>query len=107
MSDVVRVMHYILSQPIEVFINRLFNIGQGHSISIRDLSDLILLKARKILGKEPKIIIAKNKVNQEDQAFFYDCKKILDTGFIFSGDLELELEELLVFCREHFFASKN
>ena len=99
MSDVLRALAHVARLPTADLGERLFNVGAGSSISIRDLAQRVAERTEQIFSYRPPVITGPpSGVSVEPLSYL--SQRIAATGFRYQGDLDRELDETLRFCAE-------
>ena len=88
------------------FIEGLFNIGSGRSISVLEIAKIIQSRCIKLLSFKPKIL--NKKISKEPKDFTYSIDKLLSYEIQFKpNEFINEIDELLLFCSSNFMIIKN
>tara|TARA_B100000073_G_C23731277_1_gene570868 strand:- start:232 stop:1224 length:993 start_codon:yes stop_codon:yes gene_type:complete len=99
------IKYFLLNQ--EVFESGIYNFASGQMMKIYDLAKLI----RKInfanFGEEVEIIIDQNKLSNIDENYNFSIKKIKDSGFNLSQNIDKELLSMLNFSSSIHSKLKN
>lgn len=99
-SDVCKAVTFIMDRHRG---GDLYNLGSGHSMSLRELAGLIADVSEKVLGRRPGIIFPDTKTESLGaKGLTFSNNKIIEAGFEFENDLEEEIGELIRKCREWF-----
>jgi len=80
--------------------NTIFNVG-NKTISIIEMANIIQKRCKLILGFLPELEI-KKKENIEFENFQYKTDKLDSIGFKSQISYEKEIDDLLIFCKNHF-----
>ncbi len=72
------------------------NISSGDSATLKNLSDLIIERARKTLGYSVRIHYKNKDNNRIGEEFYISNKKALDYGFKFNNELSNEIDRMLI-----------
>ncbi len=102
MSDVERAVVHLLSLTTEQSLDGLFNLGGLCSMSVIRMAETIQGRCRSVLGFEPTILRPDPLPGESESVLNYEIDKLESTGFRVRGDLELEIDETLLFCQTHF-----
>jgi len=97
-DDVGRVVEHLLGLPVEMCGDGLFNVGSGCSMSVYAMAGRIASCCHEVFGYAPKIIRPEPEVSDVVANFEYDISKIRQTGFLFNGDRDEEIKQLLRMC---------
>lgn len=80
----------------------LFNVGSGTSMSVASMAKLIQSRCESVLGYRVKLVKQPSHEKEEGLSLRYVSEN-LDQSMIKDGrDNATEIDELLLFCREHF-----
>ena len=82
--------------------SEIFNVGGNYSASIRELAHLIQERFKKNFGISLMLFIPDGEKNELVHSFSYKIDRLLSTDFKFEGNLESDIDELLVFCKNSF-----
>ena len=82
--------------------SEIFNVGGNYSASIRELAHLIQERFKKNFGISLMLFIPDGEKNELVLSFSYKIDRLLSTDFKFEGNLESDIDELLVFCKNSF-----
>ncbi|MBF0440592.1 MAG: SDR family oxidoreductase [Oligoflexales bacterium] len=107
LTDVCRAVAHFLTLKADRVGDGLFNVGGGYSPRIVEVTELIAGRCKKILGFMPEIILkeqgdSSNSSEETDFYLDYRIDKLLSTGFALTGLVEKEIDDLLLFCMNHF-----
>ncbi len=106
LHDVCRATEHMINLDEKNIGNGIYNLGGDCTMKIKEMAELISLRAEKILGFKPVIEI-KEKCSNEDHFFEYESVKIKKTGFNISRNINIEIDETLLFCDQHFNTKDN
>ena len=82
-------------------IANIVNIGSGKACSIGDIAIKIQSNCLNVLGFEPPIIL-KKKPSMNKNLLDFQTNYLDSIGFKFANDFDLEIRELIYFCKERF-----
>jgi UDP-glucose 4-epimerase len=99
-TDVCRVLNLFIELNFKSDENTIFNVG-NKTISIIEMANIIQKRCKLILGFSPKLEI-KKKDNVEVENFQYRTDKLDSIGFKSQISYEKEIDDLLIFCKNHF-----
>ena len=99
MSDVLRALAHVVELPEAELGERLFNVGAGRSVSIRDLAERVADRTERIFSYRPPVITGPPS-GVSVELLTYLSRRLAATGFRYHGDLDRELDETLRFCAE-------
>lgn len=105
LTDVSRCVGHLLSLDDLEFDARdcVYNLGGSKSFSILGMAELIRQRCEKTMGISPEIVVGEDrspaKVSKKD--LIYNIDKIRSTGFLLLSNVEEEIDNTLVFCKEH------
>ncbi|MBX9838869.1 NAD-dependent epimerase/dehydratase family protein [Silvanigrella sp.] len=100
-SDVEKCILHFLNLEKNMTIDGLFNLGGKNTLSVIEIAKIIASRCNKILDFNPKIISPENLIKNES-VLNYSISKLESTGFCLSGSIEDEIDNTLLFCRDHF-----
>ena len=99
-TDVCRVVNLFIELNFKSDENTIFNVG-NKTISIIEMAEIIQKRCKLILGFTPKLEINKQD-NVEIEDFQYKTNKLDNIGFKSQISYEKEIDDLLIFCKNHF-----
>ena len=99
-TDVCRVVNLFIELNFKSDENTIFNVG-NKTISIIEMANIIQKRCKLILGFLPELEI-KKKENIEFENFQYKTDKLDSIGFKSQISYEKEIDDLLIFCKNHF-----
>ena len=99
-TDVCRVVNLFTELNFKSNENTIFNVG-NKTISIIEMAEIIQKRCKLILGFSPKLEI-KNQENVRVENFQYKTDKLDSIGFKSQISYEEEIDNLLIFCKNHF-----
>ena len=99
-TDVCRVVNLFIELNFRSNKNTIFNVG-NETISIIEMAEIIQKRCKLILGFSPKLEINKQD-NVEVENFQYKTNKLDSIGFKSQSSYEKEIDDLLIFCKNHF-----
>ncbi len=99
-TDVCRVVNLFIELNFKSSENTIFNVG-NKTISIIEMAEIIQKRCKLILGFSPKLEIKKQE-NVGVENFEYKTDKLDSIGFKSQISYEEEIDDLLVFCKNHF-----
>lgn len=102
MSDVCRAVGHMLESAGTRPDGGMYNVGAGVSRTVKDMAVLISERCREVLGFLPQIIRPEENSTDSTHALTYACDKLLQTGFIYKGRLEDEIDDTVRLCRAAF-----
>ncbi len=105
LDDVASVVAHMIALPSDQIGDGLFNVGCGKSSRVIDMVKLIQTRCAEVLGYTPEIIRPQPVEGDESPSLDYRIDKLLNTGFILTGNSVLEIDETLRMCNEHFLGT--
>ena len=99
-KDVCRVVNLFIELNFRSNENTIFNVG-NETISIIEMAEIIQKRCKLILGFSPKLEINKQD-NVTAENFQYKTNKLDSIGFKSQSSYEKEIDDLLIFCKNHF-----
>ena len=100
LGDVASVVAHMIALPSNQIGDGLFNVGCGKSSRVIDMVELIQTRCTEVLGYTPEIIRPQPAEGDESPSLDYRIDKLLNTGFILTGNPVLEIDETLRMCNE-------
>lgn len=102
MGEVARGVQFLLEVEAVKLGDGIFNLGVGHSSSIRDLADLIQARAEAVLGTRPVLERPDPKPGEVADPLDFRVDRLAAAGFAASRDLTSEIDQTLILCRKAF-----
>jgi len=102
LSDVARAVSHMIRLPDTSIGDGIFNLGGERSISILALAALIQERCRITLGFNPPLHRPEPNPGEKSMPLIYSIEKIKATGFVPTGSLDEEIDNTLLFCKNHF-----
>ena len=99
-TDVCRVVNLFIELNFKSTENTIFNVG-NETISIIEMAKIIQKRCKLILGFSPKLEINKED-NSQVENFQFKTNKLDNIGFKSQISYEKEIDDLLIFCKNHF-----
>ena len=99
--DVGRAVSHIVQLPGNAVGDGIFNLGGEKSISIISLAKLIQERCSAILRFTPPIVLPETSPSRECIRLEYSIEKLKKTGYRPSGSIRQEIDNTLIFCRNH------
>ena len=99
-TDVCRVVNLFIELNFRSNENTIFNVG-NETISIIEMAEIIQKRCKLILGFSPMLEINKQD-NVTAENFQYKTNKLDNIGFKSQISYEKEIDDLLIFCKNHF-----
>ena len=99
-KDVCRVVNLFIELNFRSNENTIFNVGD-ETISIIEMAEIIQKRCKLILGFSPMLEINKQD-NVTAENFQYKTNKLDSIGFKSQSSYEKEIDDLLIFCKNHF-----
>ena len=104
MTNVVSSLRHILGLPSNSLGNGIFNVGSGFSSSVlevtNNIAEVFFNNFNYKTSIEKKIQIGESPI--KEKFFVYDNTKLLETGFIYEDNYELEIINLIQFIMKNF-----
>jgi UDP-glucose 4-epimerase len=101
-ADVCRAVLFFLQSYDDSLAGEVFNITNGDSITLKELSEVLTLRSDFLLGFKPEIKFQNKSEKSESEKLILSNEKIKKRGFDFSSNLEQELDGLIRRCQEWF-----
>jgi UDP-glucose 4-epimerase len=102
LHDVANTVSHLLALPEDKINDGLFNLGGENVMSILEIAEKISECCLKVLGFKPLIEKPSLTGPENIQEFVFDTTKLKSTGFALQGNIDQEIENTLLFCRETF-----
>lgn len=102
LHDVTRVIGHIMDLPKVKLGDGIFNVGNGKSMRVIDMVQLIKMRCTEVLGFTPKIVRPEPTVGEKSEHLDYCVEKLLNTGFNLNGNPNDEIDEILYMCQKSF-----
>ena len=83
-------------------IDIIYNLGAGRSMKVIDMAGLAKSCCRKLFNRDIAIALPPGAAPTEEPMLNYATKRLLDTGVTIENNFTAEMENLLMFCRNHF-----
>lgn len=102
LGEVARGVGHLLEVERAALGDGVFNLGVGHSSSIRDLADLIRNRAEAVLGARPVLERPEPAPGEVADPLDFRVDRLAAAGFAASRDLSAEIDQTLLLCRKAF-----
>jgi UDP-glucose 4-epimerase len=102
LGEVARGVGHLLGVERAALGDGIFNLGVGHSSSIRDLADLIRNRAEAVLGVRPALERPDPAPGEVADPLDFRVDRLAAAGFAASRDLSAEIDQTLLLCRKAF-----
>jgi UDP-glucose 4-epimerase len=102
LSDVGNAVDHLLDLSYDVCGDGIFNLGGNNSFKIIEMANRISDRCDVVLGFKPSVIRPQPRDSQYSYSLDYRIDKLLDTGFILKNDIDAEIDETLLFCKQTF-----
>jgi len=102
LSDVARAVSHVIQLPDTVLGDGIFNLGGEKGLSILQLATLIQERCRVKLGFTPPLHRPEPTPGETWVPLMYSIEKLKATGFVLTGNLVEEIDNTLLFCKNHF-----
>jgi len=102
LNDVARAVSHMIRLPDNALGDGIFNLGGGKAITILALATLVQERCQETLGFTPSLHRPEPQPGEMSVPLAYSIEKLKATGFIPKGRLEEEIDNTLLFCRNHF-----
>ena len=102
LQDVGRAVTHMIRLPGNAVGDGIFNLGGEKTIAIISLAKLIQERCTITLGFTPPIMRPEPTIVQECAPLVYSIEKLKGTGFRLSGNIVEEIDNTLIFCKNHF-----
>jgi len=91
----------VIGLLIENNTSHIVNIGSGKACTIGEMATKIQSNCLNVLGFEPPIIL-KQKPSINENSFDFQTNYLDSINFKFANDFDVEIRELIYFCKENF-----
>ena len=98
LSDVGRAFSHVIDMPEEKVGDGIFNLGGSWSPRVIDVAELVQHRCSAVLGFCPEIVCPSSSANEIILELDYRIDKLLETGFVLTGNPIREIDVLLRFC---------
>jgi UDP-glucose 4-epimerase len=106
LSDVCRATHHVLKAHFfDGMKGEIFNLGGSRSLTIFEVASIISKRSEAILGYPVTLEVPKSHPNEKTPSgakLEYSSDKFRQSDFVWTSNLESEIDETLVFCKQHF-----
>jgi len=82
--------------------NHIFNVGSRENLSVWAMAQKISLQYQKITGKQVSVFRPQPAETDKEDDYSYSIDLLQKSGFLFEGDIDTSIDELLKFCQENF-----
>ena len=101
-TDVCRAVSFFINDKGETLGGEIFNIANGESITLNELTKLLSSRYKTIFGHLPEIRFQNDSNVKPDETLLISSHKIIDAGFNFELDFNQEIDDLLLSCKRWF-----
>ena len=102
LTDVLRGISFFCNISEKSNGDGIFNLGGNCSMTILEMANKTADIAENIFGFRPNIVTSKNRISSTDEPLNYSVKKLQDLKFQLKRNIEEEIEETLLRCKEWF-----
>lgn len=102
LEDIGRAVAHLLELPQDASQDGLFNLGGQSSFSVWEIAQRIAVRCKRVLGFAPEIIRPTSGEDEIADPLFFDSNKFRNTGFIWEGDMDKEIDETLQMSARYF-----
>jgi len=103
MGNLVSILGYLINNKSNEMGGTILNVGSGSTVTLLDMAEKIQLRCKKVLGFSPSIQYSNGtSVTDKRIDFNYKIDKIKRLDPPLTGDLDGEIDKLLLFCMRHF-----
>ncbi len=101
-SDVFRVVEYMLDLSKQSLGKGVYNVGGQWTPTVFEMARLIQQRCKMILGFEPELTRVLPHDEEKIEVFEYRMDALKKAGFNFNSanDVETEIDQLLMFCKD-------
>jgi len=105
LTDVCRALEHLMLLDSKLLGNGIFNLG-GKTLRVIEAVNLLIKACEDLLGFQPPLELPAGagmaSPHKEEPVLNFDCTKLVNTGFVFQRNFDLEMQGLLKFCHQHF-----
>lgn len=102
LKDVVASVEHMINISLVDNENNIFNIGGENKLSILEMATIIADRASQLFGGKPVIKQLTKASKRSDNDLNIRIDKLKSTGFNLTKPLQQEVDETLLFCKQHF-----
>lgn len=102
LHDVCAATFHLINLDSPLVGDGLFNLGNQESISIWEMTQRVAGRCEALLGFTPPVSRPPANTGEIAHSLDFRSDKLLATGFVPRGDLDLEIDDLLKFCVREF-----
>lgn len=106
MQDVCNLVSHLISLD-SMQVPDIINVGSSHSRSILDMAKLIQDRCNVILGYQPPLEYPKPDAAEKEIKLKYQTHALERINFNLNNDVNSEIDNLLLFCRDNFHAKNK
>ena len=105
LTDVCQAVDHLIQLPRTMLGKGVFNLGGKSALTILEMSYLIQRRCECVLGFKPKLSFASVQEEERSIALEYQINILEHTNFRLSMKQTEEIDQLLVFCKDYFYAT--
>ena len=102
MTDVCRAIEHLMELPKAMLQQHIFNVGTGWSPTLLDVVNIIADRCEQRFGTRPSLTRQSQRGGETAPNLDYRVDALRATGFVFSTEPMMELDNLLSFCHSNF-----
>jgi UDP-glucose 4-epimerase len=102
MQDIISSTCYFIKTENKIPGGEIVNISSGAPMTLERLSNIIIERAREVLGYSAHIFYKNKDNNKKNQEFFISNKKAIEYGFEFNTGIQNEIDKMLI-CYDKWF----
>ena len=102
LTDVENVIQDLISRGPENFKQGIYNLGSGTALRVIELAEKIVSVYQQLFGKKIPIKVPAGSPPSEEPTLHFSISRLLSEGFIIRNEVENELKQLLLFCKQNF-----
>lgn len=102
LHDVARAVSHMIQLQDDAIGDGIFNLGGENSVSIIQLATKIQERYKLMFNVTPPIVRPEPLLHEKCVPLKYSIEKLKARGFNLKGSLDLEIDNTLLFCQQHF-----
>jgi UDP-glucose 4-epimerase len=97
LGDVVRALEFVAARQDRWPADGILNLGSGILLSIREAAEIVAARSSAVLGFRPELHVP-TAGTSTDKAFHFCSDRLAGLGFVWTDDLEAEVDATLRLC---------
>lgn len=99
MADAVSAIERRIAEPLRIGRTELFNLSSGRSETALDFACRVAARAEALFGSAISVIRG-HSIASPPRGLHLDNQRYSRTGFVFQNDIDNEIDQMLIYCRE-------